>query len=283
MGKHKRNMVSHDASEVIQWTTKCIANFNSTAFDNSIDQFSAGHHDSYTFFAILSIILGTIVLFFGYSLFYLTLATAGFIVGATSGFFFLCGATEQIVAAGIGGAILGLLLGCLIVKLERLGVAVIGIIGGLVLALYTNGFVLNHLYDEFSETQQAWVPYVYASLLAMICMYLAFKLERLFIITVTAFAGAYAIGFGVIRLAWKSTHADIGPMYLFSGQGCGGAFCKWALLCIVVGAVIGLIVQLCVVGKNRFSKAGLKSTDIVQCDDKIVLLIEGGQVKALNL
>merc|ERR1712166_456062 len=206
MGKHKRNMVSHDASEVIQWTTKCIANFNSTAFDNSIDQFSAGHHDSYTFFAILSIILGTIVLFFGYSLFYLTLATAGFIVGATSGFFFLCGATEQIVAAGIGGAILGLLLGCLIVKLERLGVAVIGIIGGLVLALYTNGFVLNHLYDEFSETQQAWVPYVYASLLAMICMYLAFKLERLLIITVTAFAGAYAIGFGVIRLAWKSTH-----------------------------------------------------------------------------
>ena len=58
---------------------------------------------------------------------------------------------------------------------------------------------------------------------------------------------------------------------------------QWALLCIVVGAVIGLIVQLYVVGKNRFSKGGLKSTDIVQCDDKTVLLIEGGQVKALNL
>jgi len=39
--------------------------------------------------AIIAIAVGTIMLFFGYSLFYLTLALAGFLVGATAGFFSL--------------------------------------------------------------------------------------------------------------------------------------------------------------------------------------------------
>jgi len=277
-------MISHDESEVIQWTTKCIANFNATAFDNSVDQFAASHHASYTTAAIFAIILGTLMLFFGYSLFYFTLATAGFVVGATAGFFFLCGATEEIIAAGIGGAVLGVLMGLLIMKLEKLGVAVIGILGGLILAMYTNGFVLNHLYEQFSDTQQSWVPYVYATLLALICMYIAFKIERFAIITVTSFAGAYAVGFGVIRLAWNTTHADIGPLYLFSGQGCGGSFCKWALVCIVLGALVGMLVQLRVIGKSRFSKRHEENNvDVVQCDNHTALLIQGGQVKALNL
>merc|ERR1712028_129941 len=84
MGQATHSMVSHDATEVIGWTTKCISNFNSTAFDNSIDQFAAGHHESYTAMAIIAIAVGTIMLFFGYSLFYLTLALAGFLVGATA-------------------------------------------------------------------------------------------------------------------------------------------------------------------------------------------------------
>jgi len=276
-------MVSHDATEVIGWTTKCISNFNSTAFDNSIDQFAAGHHESYTAMAIIAIAVGTIMLFFGYSLFYLTLALAGFLVGATAGFFLLCGATEQIIAAGVGGAVLGVLMGSLIIKLEKIGVAVMGIVGGIVVAMYTNGFVLTYLYKEFSATQQSWVPYAYASILGLIGMVIAFKLERILIIAVTSFTGAYAVGFGVIRLAWKSTHSDIGPLYLFSAPGCRDAFCKWALLCIVVGGIIGMLVQLYVVGDSKFSKKPHKSRDVVVCDDKTVLLIQGGQVKSLNL
>jgi hypothetical protein len=277
-------MVSSDASEVIQWTTKCISNFNSTAFDSSIDQFAAENHEAYTTFAVVAIVIGVIMLFFGYSLFYFTLATTGFLVGASAGFFFLCGATEQIVAAGIGGAILGVLMGILIIKLEKIGVAVMGIVGGIIVAMYTNGFVMTHLYAEFSATQKSWVPYAYATLLAIIFMIIAFKLERFLIIAVTSFAGAYAVGFGVIRLAWKSTHADIGPLYLFSAPGCRDAFCKWALLCIVVGGIIGMLVQLYVVkNKNKFSKKTEDSRDVVVCDDKTVLLIQGGQVKALNL
>ena len=92
--------------------------------------------------------------------------------------------------------------------------------------MYTNGFVLTYLYKEFSATQQSWVPYAYASILALIGMVIAFKLERFLIIAVTSFTGAYAVGFGVIRLAWKSTHSDIGPLYLFSAPGCRDAFCK---------------------------------------------------------
>ena len=44
-----------------------------------------------------------------------------------------------------------------------------------------------------------------------------------------------------------------------------------------------MLVQLYVVGDSKFSKKPHKSRDVVVCDDKTVLLIQGGQVKSLNL
>jgi len=257
--------ISHDATEVIAWTTKCIANFNATQFENSVEQFAQEHHASYTTFAILAIILGSFFLLFGYSLFYLTLAVVGFILGAAVGFFLLCGATAEIIAAGIGGAVGGVLLGLMVVKLEKLGVAAMGIAGGLVAALYTNGFVMHYLYEQFSDLHQSWMPYVYAGILAVIGCFLALKLERIIIIIVTAFGGAYALGWGIIRLAWRSEHAGLGPLFLFSGQGCGDSFCKIALLCILGVGTLGMIFQLYRTSENRFSKKC--SRDVVQLND----------------
>lgn len=273
-------MVSDDATRVIAWTTKCISNFNATKFDSSIDQFAQNHDESYTTFAVLAIILGAFFLFFGYSLFYLTLAISGFILGGAAGFFLLCGATSEIIAAAICGALGAVFLGLLVVKLEKVGVAVLGIAGGLVAALYTNGFVMHHLYMQFSALHQSWMPYVYAGLLAAIGCFLAIKLERIIIISVTAFGGAYALGWGVIRLAWKSEHPGIGPMYLFTGQGCGDSFCKIALLCIVGAAVLGMLFQLWNTRENRFSKKRC-SNDVVQLNDghdSRVFLIRGGEI-----
>jgi len=44
-----------------------------------------------------------------------------------------------------------------------------------------------------------------------------------------------------------------------------------------------MLVQLYVVGDSKFSKKPEESRDVVVCDDKTVLLIQGGQVKSLNL
>merc|ERR1711959_193595 len=116
------------------------------------------------------------------------------------------------------------MLGALVVRIEKIGIIVTGIAGGIVAALYTNGFVMTHLYNQFSAANQSWMPYVYAALLALIGAFLAVKPEKYIIITATAFGGAYAMGFGIIRLAWGSSHADLGPLYLFSGNGCEGTF-----------------------------------------------------------
>lgn len=274
------NISDHDATEVIAWTTKCIANFNATQFENSVEQFSQEHHASYQTFAVLAIVLGAFFLFFGYSLFYLTLALSGFILGAAAGFFLICGATSEIIAAGICGALGGLLLGLMLVKLEKVGVAAMGIAGGLVAAIYTNGFVMHYLYEQFSDLHQSWIPYVYAGILALIGCLLALQFERWIIIIVTSFGGAYALGWGIIRLAWHTEHADMGPLGLFSGQGCGDSFCKIALLCIIGGGLIGMIFQLHYTRENRFSKK--PSLDVVQLEDNpeanTVLLIRGGHM-----
>lgn len=219
------------------------------------------------------------MLFFGYSLFYITLATAGFLLGAGFGFFFLCGTTHELLAAAIGGAVLGVLLGMLVIKLERIGVAATGIAGGLVVALYTNGFVMTHVYNQFSNTNQSWMPYAYAGILALIGCILVLKLEKFIIIAATSFGGAYAIGFGVIRLAWGSKHADIGPLYLFSGNGCEGTFCKVALVAVVAVALLGMVVQYkrTSAHEHRFSKKD--DVIVLHQNDHTVLLIQGDSTK----
>lgn len=159
-------------------------------------------------------------------------------------FFLFCGATHQVVAAAIAGAVAGVLIAALVIRLEKLGVYAVGIAGGLVAALYTNGFVMTHVYNHFSAHQQSWMPYAYAGLLAIIGCLLAIKLERLIIILTTALGGAYATGWGIIRLSYGSDHADLVPLFLFSGNGCEGSFCKVALVCIVCLGLVGALVQL---------------------------------------
>merc|ERR1711934_1083 len=277
----------HDNTAVLEWSTKCIANFNATAFESSIDQFADQHDTAYQTVAVIAILVGTIMLFAGYSLFYFTLATAGLILGGSVAFFLLCGTTHQIIVASIGGAVAGILLGSIVTKLEKLGVLAIGVAGGLIAALYTNGFVMNHLYDQFSALHQSWMPYVYATLLALIGIWLAFKLERIVIVCATAFGGAYALGWGAIRLIYGSDHADLGPLYLFNGQGCDEKFCKFALAAVVCLALVGAYVQFrgTCHKQSRFSKRdnGPKDVVVLNQNDHTVLLIQGNQVKGEGL
>eukprot|EP00656_Telonema_subtile_P050863 TRINITY_DN66_c0_g1_i1.p1 TRINITY_DN66_c0_g1~~TRINITY_DN66_c0_g1_i1.p1 ORF type:complete len:259 (-),score=38.86 TRINITY_DN66_c0_g1_i1:51-827(-) len=231
-------------------------------------------------------LISSVRLFFGYSLFYFTLGAIGFLMGAGSAFFLLCGATDTLLWAGLGGAAAGVLLGFIVVKLEKVGVIAAGMFGGVIAALYTNGFVMTHLYNQFSGLNQSWMPYLYAGLLALLGGFLALKLEKLILIVITSFGGAYCMGFGFIRLVWKSTHADIGPLYLFSGNGCEGAFCKIALVVIVGVALLGMFVQLSRTSghRTRFSKTeDCNDVVVVNSNDSTVLLIHGDRSKGLQL
>merc|ERR1711934_341942 len=154
---------------------------------------------------------------------------------------------------------------------------------------YTNGFVMTHLYSLFSAAHQSWMPYVYAVILGLIGCFLALHLEHFVIIMATSFGGAYAMSWGIIRLAWGSTHADLGPLYLFSGNGCEGSFCKVALICIVGVALLGAFVQFSHTcsHKTRFSRRASPQDVVVvhqyHKQDSTVLLINDQQVKGLQL
>eukprot|EP00658_Telonema_sp_P-2_P075166 TRINITY_DN645_c0_g1_i2.p3 TRINITY_DN645_c0_g1~~TRINITY_DN645_c0_g1_i2.p3 ORF type:complete len:160 (-),score=34.45 TRINITY_DN645_c0_g1_i2:308-787(-) len=153
-----------------------------------------------------------------------------------------------------------------------------GIAAGLIVALYTNGFVMTHLYSQFSSLNQSWMPYVYAAILGLIGCLLALRMEKLIIIAATSFGGAYLLGFGVIRLAWKSTHADLGPMYLFSGNGCEGCFCKVALLMIVCVGLVGMLVQYRrTADTEHVLSRRTQDVYVVSSPDSHVLLIRGNE------
>merc|ERR1711934_48420 len=288
MGIQSKNMVHlnlSDTSAVVHWSTKCIAkSFNATEFENSVEQFADSHSHEYTAFAVIGIVLGLLMLFAGYSLFYFTLGAAGFLLGGCLGFFLLCGATSEVVAAAVAGAVCALFVGFIVTKVEKLGGLTVGIAGGLVAAIYTNGFVMTHLYNQFSALNQSWMPYVYAGLPSLVGIWLAFKLERILIIVVTSFGGAYAIGWATVRLIYGDEHTELGPIYLFSGNGCEDKFCKLALAAICVLAMVGIAVQInnTAESKNRFSRDESGPQDVYvlpNSNDHTVLLINGKQVK----
>lgn len=252
-------------SPVLQWCTKCLpALANATTTASSAMSHLAQNEDStlvlgFQLTSILAVILGLSFTFFGYNLFYFTLAVTGFAVGLGAFFGLFCGATQSLLAAVICGILGGIFLGFLIIKLEKLGVTLAGAAGGMMAYMYANGFILNHLYDALPKTHQAYTPALIATAMIVIGAILAHYAERPALIIATAFGGAYMLGFGIDRLAYGTEHAHLNPVVLFSGSGCSSAHCYGVLAIFVVMGIFGALVQWhrtshderC---QNRFSK-----------------------------
>jgi len=174
---------------------------------------------------------------------------SGFTAGGTSFFFITCGLTKTLLAASIAGLLGGLIGSALLTKIERLGIIACGAGGGLMIALYFNGFILHHLYDEVpSASDKAYVPY----LVDLACMVLGgsitYCVEREIIIVSTAMSGAYFLGWGFLRLlhqvlGFNLSTKGFSPLEQFSGSGCTGTPCNISLAaCIIIG-VLGAFVQ----------------------------------------
>ena len=270
----------------ISWCTQCISNItNATQDQQEISNYIAANHDqAWLGIAIISVLSGILIAFYGYGIFYFTLGMAGF--GAGFGIFFsiLCGSTNEALWAVVAGCLGGIFLAWLVIRLEKYGVLLVGAGAGAIAYMYSNGFVLSHLYEALPEAHQSWLPAVLLSIMMMTGSYLAYAIERHLIIVATSFAGAYAVGFGVYRLAGGESH-DLNPIVLFSGGGCSGPECYSELSLLVLLALAGVWVQYRHTSQDKYRNRASKQEEYtrseyqeaLQSPDAKVIIIQGNQ------
>merc|ERR1711966_453317 len=241
-------------SSFVTWSTQCLVDFGAnitvadtaahTAADDAARYLSDHGDTTWTVFAIASIVVGILLTFLGYEVFYLTFGIIAFLSASVFCFGLLCGASNSLAAAIACGVLAGALATFLCVKFPKIGAAVCGAVGGLISYMYLNAFVLTHLYTAVPEAHQSWTPALFATLLCIVGAGLALCFERYLIIASTSLGGAYPIGFAVDRLIFKAADHDLNPLVLVAGGGCRSGECYGILVGIVVLALIGAYVQL---------------------------------------
>merc|ERR1712086_168222 len=266
MGRQHKIMSGANMNSIIHWSTQCIdlpnvINGTSTVINNdyNVAKALADSHDlTWQILASLMIASGLLLTFAGYSLFYLTLAMTGFFAGFAITFGVTCGGSGSALAACIVGFLGACLFGYLTTRAERLGVYLIGTAGGFASYMCLNAIVLNKLYVLIPASHQTYTPALVCVSLALFGAVLAGYLEKHIIIGTTSIAGAYMVGFGADRLAFKAAHHNLNPLVLMSGGGCHSSQCYAVLGGIVLLAVVGFMVQMKKTStekyENRFSR-----------------------------
>jgi hypothetical protein len=189
--------------------------------------------------AIVLLIGGIVACFFGYRLFRIVLAFAGFVIGAllASSVFGVSDTWQMLIAAGIGGLIgAGVLLAAYFV-----GVALTGAALGAVAA--------NLLFAATGQDPHFLVLVLLTLLGAATAMYL----QRYVIITGTGFGGAWTVIVGAMALLGNQTAMSAAaagnvwvayPLDPAPGQ-------RWVLVAWIVLGLAGTTVQLGWTGGER--------------------------------
>merc|ERR1711907_46433 len=234
------------AAPWIVWCTACVPNATVPAVALSVFAF----------------VFGLVVAFFGYTLFHIAIVFVGFTAGGSLFFFVGCGVTAQLTWAGLCGLIGGFIGAGLLTKIERCGIICCGMGGGLVVALFFNGFILEHLNSLHPLPKSAWVPYGIDLAFALLGGFIAYCLERDIIIVSTALSGSYFLGWGAVRLLSQVMHVDeagnFDPLVQFNGGGCHTDECYESLVATLLIGFFGAIVQYRRTSKSgtRFSPSG---------------------------
>jgi len=239
----------------IQWCTKCLpasadAEINKLFNETEHTTWSAYSNDNEVYYgfqvtAVIALALGFGLCFFGWPLFYLTLILSGFLLFFGTAFGVFCGATNSWLAAILIGSFGGIVVGILIAKYEKLGAVLTGAGAGALAYLWSNAFWIGWLYHELPQSHQSWVPPLLLALFCVIGALLAVAFEKPLIIIATAFGGAFAMGFGVERLAWGASQSQqyLNPVVLLSGSGCHSWDCYGSFIAVGVVGVLGVLVQ----------------------------------------
>jgi hypothetical protein len=189
--------------------------------------------------ALLLVLGGTLSCFAGYRLFKITLAIYGFIFGAmlASSMMGMTNTTGMIVAA-IGGGAAGALL---LVFAYFIGIALVG--AGL-------GALVAHVGWGWFRVGDP--PAAVVIVLAIFGAIGAMVLQRYVIIVSTAFAGAWTILIGAIKIMERSAGqtSRVGDVFiLYPTTPAAGA--RWVPIVWIALGLIGTAVQLGVTGKKR--------------------------------
>lgn len=143
---------------------------------------------------ILTILVGSLMLLFGYRMLKFLLFCAGFFVFSIIGYTIL---TKTNAGSGsptvllYGSLAIGLVGGILAVLLYRLGISLLGALGGMTLALWINSLKAGGVLAD--KTQLTIFIIVFAVIGAIVIHFA----EKIVIILCSSFAGAYSICYGI--------------------------------------------------------------------------------------
>ncbi|DBA03020.1 TPA: hypothetical protein N0F65_003208 [Lagenidium giganteum] len=151
----------------------------------------------------IAIGLGVVVCFYGYKLLRPVIFACGFVAGGLAIAMVLeyafPSSTWIGTASWIGFLIGGVISGALVLWLYKAGVFIIGALAGALLAFTLNTSILHQIYPS-----QPDVTLILAIIiLALLCGYLALRIEKPVIIVATSFIGADAFVWGIGYFAGK--------------------------------------------------------------------------------
>jgi hypothetical protein len=189
--------------------------------------------------AIILLVGGLLACFAGYRLFKVVLGIYGFILGALIASSAMgADQTSWMIVATVAGGVVGALV---LILAYFIGVALVGAGGGALL--------LHFIFAAFGRE-----PHVLVVIAAAIAgAAAAMALQRYVIIISTAFGGAWTVLVGALAVAGDraaARAAEKGNVWIaYPFNPAPGD--RWVIAAWIVVAIVGLLVQLRVTGKNR--------------------------------
>ncbi|KAI8609369.1 hypothetical protein BC830DRAFT_1173611 [Chytriomyces sp. MP71] len=201
--------------------------------------------------------LGLYLLVLGFKLFKPTIFIMGCIAGGIAGYTGLMhfrpsggyGASDSSVLL-YGSLAIGLVCGATLLCLLKLGIAIIGGVGGLFLALFILGF------HTFGVIQDGTNRTIFICVLIVVGIGLAFLLEKHVIIFASSLVGAYGICFGIDCFA-RTGFVHASEMFLSSGNSFNitvfevNAKVIALTVAVIVICLIGMLIQYRINGHKR--------------------------------
>jgi len=243
-----------------------VAAANTTALTQEFTDFSLGFAGGIAlgiFLAIAAMVVGFILEFFGTRLFKYTLFIISFLFGAALGFFIVLKLGASSEAGLITGAILGLILGSLALKIWKLSLFVVG--AGCGFILWT---VFKALFPYVLATQAELYGVLAAA--CVILGLLAIKMEKIWLLIGTPLIGTFLFIQGVNVLLPSSEQLDVFTL-LDRSSGCTVSSCYVLYAAVFGGYFLGLFVQYRYTseyGKKRRERASAKAEAKAEYEEK---------------
>ncbi|KAF4322685.1 hypothetical protein JM18_003147 [Phytophthora kernoviae] len=205
--------------------------------------------------AVIAIVTGAVVATFGFKLLRPTMFACGFLVGgyiiSAIVEYAVDGQSYERTAFWIAFLIGGIIVGSLVVSVYNAGIFLIGAAGGIFLATIVNASFGYRIYPNDPTTGLL----ILAIVLGLLCGILAFKLERLAVITATALVGSvllvngagYFIGdFPTLTDIKGYRHKDEEGDYVYDVPTAWWGY----LIAIIAVVILGCLVQIKKTGKK---------------------------------